>query len=222
MLTNEQLENLTIKRNKENVKHTVDVMNNEELKSYRENCVAAIERQEDRIKKAKLGSIMQKIAIETKEELEGYVAYIDAVTSEKMNADAVIDQFLANWKENVFNYYLKMRKEYEAIRGSYNERMTFLNKVTKADYNMIVRYSESMINKDLDKDVRHKKMKFYQTITKKAGNILEVIEMYLGSNGEINGIIKGDKETVRIETITAGGYNIQKAHFRVLVKKKKF
>ena len=37
-------------------------------------------------------------------------------------------------------------------------------------------------------------------------------------NGEINGWVEGDKSNVSVETITAGGWNIQCRHFRVLVR----
>ena len=38
-------------------------------------------------------------------------------------------------------------------------------------------------------------------------------------NGEINGIAEGEKGRAKVETIGAGGYNIQCYHFRVLVNK---
>ena len=37
-------------------------------------------------------------------------------------------------------------------------------------------------------------------------------------NGEIAGIIEGEKGRASIQTIGAGGYNIQRYHFRTLVK----
>jgi len=43
----------------------------------------------------------------------------------------------------------------------------------------------------------------------------------IGMNGEINGIVRGEKGAVTVETIGVGGWNIQKFHFRVLVKEYK-
>lgn len=44
--------------------------------------------------------------------------------------------------------------------------------------------------------------------------------LYLGADGNVNGIIQGSKRTARIETIFAGGYNIQCLHTRLLVREK--
>lgn len=44
--------------------------------------------------------------------------------------------------------------------------------------------------------------------------------LYLGADGNVNGIIQGSKRTARIETIFAGGYNIQCLHTRLLIHEK--
>ena len=56
-------------------------------------------------------------------------------------------------------------------------------------------------------------------VNKAVGIILEAKALYVGVNGELNGYIKGEDGTCKIETIYAGGYNIQCLHYRVLVKK---
>jgi hypothetical protein len=40
----------------------------------------------------------------------------------------------------------------------------------------------------------------------------------MGVDGSINGTVSGHEDTVNVYSIIAGGYNIQKAHYRVLVK----
>ena len=44
--------------------------------------------------------------------------------------------------------------------------------------------------------------------------------LYLGADGNVNGIIQGSKRTARIETIFDGGYNIQCLHTRLLIHEK--
>jgi hypothetical protein len=82
----------------------------------------------------------------------------------------------------------------------------------------ICQKSDQDINKILDRELAAKRQNLITRITKKAGNILDASGLYIANNGEINGWIMGDIKTVKVETISAGGYNIQCYHFRVLVK----
>ena len=52
----------------------------------------------------------------------------------------------------------------------------------------------------------------------KAGQIVDASMLSVGQKGELNGHVDGTKGSVWIETIGAGGYNIQCFHFRTLVK----
>ena len=111
MLSPEKLEVLVAKRNEIGSKNTVDVMTKAELKEYRENCMKAINKYKEQI--VGKSKVMDAIRIENMEHLEGYVAYIDSVLAEKERD--VIDQFLADWKEKAFDYYMGLRKEWDAI-----------------------------------------------------------------------------------------------------------
>ena len=56
-------------------------------------------------------------------------------------------------------------------------------------------------------------------VEKFCGNVTDASGLYMGHDGTINGIIVGDKGKAKVETIVAGGWNIQIAHYRVLVHK---
>lgn len=220
-LTNEQLEILVNKRNQLGLQHTVEVMNNNELAAYKINCTEAIQRLDKQINKSKTGGTMQQILIENKEVLEGYIVYIDNKLNNKLeqNGEDIIDFFLAYWREKAYHVYTELRKEYDSIRSDFHKRIKFMNEISKLD-NQIITHSafERNLNDFLNFEVKKKKMLLLQRITKKAGNIINTNELKLGDNGEINGTIIGDKATVNIRTIYAGGHSIQCLHYRVLVK----
>lgn len=55
-------------------------------------------------------------------------------------------------------------------------------------------------------------------VTSITGPITDASNLSIGNQrGELNGIIIGENGKVRIETISAGGYNIQRYHYRVLI-----
>ena len=49
------------------------------------------------------------------------------------------------------------------------------------------------------------------------GTITDTAALYIGPEGDINGIIVGTEGKAKIQTIGAGGYNIQCFHFRTLI-----
>ena len=73
----------------------------------------------------------------------------------------------------------------------------------------------------LDKEVANKKATFIARIEKKAGTIKNV-DLNIGVDGSINGKVVGNKNTVSVYSIIAGGWNIQIAHYRVLINIIKF
>lgn len=86
-------------------------------------------------------------------------------------------------------------------------------------YDKLQNRGDKFINATLDKEVEKKKVQFIARIEKKSGEIKDV-NLTIGTDGSINGLVKGEKATVDVYSIVAGGYNIQKAHYRVLVKEK--
>jgi hypothetical protein len=134
-----------------------------------------------------------------------------------------LNEFIDNWKELSFNYYEELRAEQHDIY-SIKDRETqkdaqynFYDKTSKSDRLLVNNYSPKGIKEIIEKDGEARKIQFIARINKKVGNIKEA-NLTIGIDLSINGTVVGDKGKATVYSIIAGGYNIQKAHYRVLVK----
>lgn len=79
---------------------------------------------------------------------------------------------------------------------------------------------EEKLNKTIAQEKLNKYYDLCNRITAEVGEIIDASGLSIGNQkGELNGIVKGTEGTARVETISAGGYNIQCFHYRVLVHK---
>jgi hypothetical protein len=76
---------------------------------------------------------------------------------------------------------------------------------------------DAVILKFIKRESERKKKNLLSRIQNKTGDISSA-SLNIGVDGELNGLIEGEKGRVNINTIYAGGYNIQCLHFRVLIK----
>lgn len=78
---------------------------------------------------------------------------------------------------------------------------------------------EEFIQKTLDEEERDKIFDLIRRVTKITGTITDASMLRIGEqNGELNGLVEGQDGKAFVETIGAGGYAIQRFHYRVLVK----
>lgn len=75
------------------------------------------------------------------------------------------------------------------------------------------------LRKDLEQEANRKYDFIIERTNAIVGKITDAVALRVGSKGDLNGYIRGEKGTARIETIGAGGYNIQCFHFRTLINK---
>ena len=116
------------------------------------------------------------------------------------------------WEENYYRPINELTKDITNCKGRYEDAMC-------RNY---VYYDYSVNTDELTKYLKAEKDRKYQDLVKRitsiTGDIVDAKGLYIGNkNGEINGIVVGEKARARVETISAGGYNIQCFHYRVLV-----
>lgn len=181
------------------------------LKELEEKRVRAeAQYQKDLIKEQELNDIpeiFKELRKEVADEIFGNLAYKRDRIQEARKADR---EFYAKWQED-HPYYTPLPKDH--VRE--------LDKIIKAYGRATVDKYISATDDDLRRDAANYAdgyiMNLIDRVSKYVGEITDYSNLYL-TGPALNGIIEGTRGRVRVETILAGGYNIQCLHNRVLVK----
>ena len=162
------------------------------------------------------------------------------------NVKAIID-FLEKWKSNVRKFYENKNKEYveaykeflaniekypwKGVEGKDLKEVRAIKKKNKKEFhqkwNFIEKYmpygkfDTDLFEKDIKLEAERKYDNIIERATKITGTITDATELKIGNTGELDGYIIGEKGVAHVHTISAGGYNVQCFHFRVLVHKVK-
>lgn len=115
---------------------------------------------------------------------------VDAFLTERGLEYTQIQKKLANFGDNITFRLLEIRDEAER---------------------------EAWLEKAMEEEKRAKLLDLIGRINSVVGTITDAAGLYISSTGEINGLIVGTEGRAKVETIGAGGYNIQCFHFRTLI-----
>lgn len=152
-----------------------------------------------------------------------YVSTLNEYTDLSNNCYALVKKY------SLYSYSPKQIMPPEYVQAK-KDLKTFNDIRSKSENSLIARCSyannpnnptetlDSFLEKFLDKEVEVKKATLIEKIEAKAGTIIDADKLYIGADGSINGYVLGSIKQVQVETIYAGGYNIQCLHYRVLVK----
>jgi len=80
-------------------------------------------------------------------------------------------------------------------------------------------YWTSVMRKEMAKEKDRKYDFIIERTTQLIGQITDASLLGVGAKGDLNGYIKGTNGTAHVQTIGAGGWNIQCFHFRTLINK---
>lgn len=116
----------------------------------------------------------------------------------------------------------ELRTEMKARKVNSDYKQDYLKKNFTQDCLRLAIYRddefETQLNKELDREVAYKRIDLYHRCSAVVGVITDATGLKIGNNGSINGEVIGEEGKAHVETITAGGYNIQILHYRVLVR----
>lgn len=110
----------------------------------------------------------------------------------------------------------------ERVRKAYDELgyKEFFKSYTGADYEFRM-ITDDKIHSDNERDAKALTLDLYYRVKDITGEVTDWTEIHAtqGTNGftVLNGTVTGKEGQARVESILAGGYNIQRLHVRVLV-----
>ena len=108
------------------------------------------------------------------------------------------------WKE--------YEKEHRKAHKLYTEAWHFM-----FPYDEFGKFNGAKLTKELEQDKKAKYDDLVERVNAICGTITDARGLSVGAKGELNGLIKGERGNAWVETISAGGYNIQCFHFRTLI-----
>ena len=126
--------------------------------------------------------------------------------------DRIKRAYLNAYQENYFSEITTLTKDITDIRYKYenNQRVGIIS------YNV----DENKLNKVISQEKERKYKDLVKRVEAVVGTITNAENLTIGNqNGELNGYVEGTNGKCSVETISAGGYNIQCFHYRVLIHK---
>ena len=145
-----------------------------------------------------------------------------------------IKEFINQWKVRAIKYYKEALDEYNEEKKQLRNCCVWNDEYKNKKLELIEKYGKWVVGdlalrslkdaheqiiKNIERDGEAKENMLIKRVNKEIGKIVNALNLNVGVNGELNGTIKGENGTCKIETIYAGGYNVQCLHYRVLVHK---
>lgn len=121
-------------------------------------------------------------------------------------------------KEEDAKVQKELNKESDQLREEYNRIFGVILTIESR-----ARDKNSTFKVELEKLLKQEWDNKYDKIVadckEKIGNITDASNLSISNRGELNGLVIGDKGKATVNTISAGGWNIQCFHFRCLIHK---
>ena len=134
------------------------------------------------------------------------------------NMPEAIQEFFNKWREAFVNAWMEKMSEMRALAvTSHTEYMMEMNR-HGAEWWVRIHWTREEWEKEADSQKKAKMLNLIARVRKVVGTITDANGLYLTDNGEINGVVKGTEGNAAVRTIVAGGWNIQRLHFRTLVR----
>lgn len=150
-------------------------------------------------------------------------------TPEREEAEKKYEALYAEYKLNRYGEYEEKEVPYYnwkgELRGHRKEKVKVADGKWEYATQYLDRYNFDEAVARLDKDLKEEANRKYDFIIERTnaivGQITDASNLKVGAKSDLNGFIIGTKGVAKVQTIGAGGYNIQCYHFRTLINKMK-
>ena len=144
--------------------------------------------------------------------IQNQVARLEQVSGNQLELDVLTGR-LSNLRKSLL----------EETYGQYTEK----KKVRSGKYEYLKDYFNCRSLEEaqdvLDKILQREAIRRYDDLIERTnaivGRITDVSDLSIGDKGDLNGVVIGTKGKASVQTVGAGGYNIQIFHFRTLVNR---
>lgn len=150
--------------------------------------------------------------------------YIEKKAKEDKKNDVpmvpAVEKFLEAWRADADCYYRKRVQAYQTYRKEHPNDYKVYKMYDSTIQRLGIMSSQDMetaLNEFLNEEVQARRVDLYYRCSAVVGIIKDATGITMGMNGSLNGIVVGDEGKASVRTILAGGYNIQRLHYRVLV-----
>lgn len=196
-----------------------------------ENAEAALAKYRDELEKATEKANSRNVAAII-EFLNGWKARVRAYYVASFEQYKIAK---ADWDRKLDEYSEKRRNmtalspewkaayaEYKEAAKAFETEWRFLTPYITRELNAakterVLVMDTAKLDKDLNDDADAMYDDIIERTNKVTGKITDATALEVGAKGELNGYIVGERGTAKVQTIGAGGYNIQRFHFRTLI-----
>lgn len=199
----------------------------EALENYKAQMVVEIEKANSR----NIPAILEFLDMWKKRVTEFYLGRFPSYEKAKEQYEEDLKKYdLGYWEERKLkkeNYpaWFERNECINRIANEFKAGYGFLTPYINQEYNPETRrydlytFNEELLAKDLKREAERKYDFIVERTNAIVGTITDASCLTIGAKGDLNGYIYGEKGTVSVQTIGAGGYNIQCYHFRTLINK---
>lgn len=152
--------------------------------------------------------------------IDAFARYLVAKEAHREQDKKLYDlEYSLPWKSEERKAVEKERRE---ASRAFSETWGFLNRYETRKLNaQRTAYEWALDLEKLDKDLKEEAERKYDFIIERTnaivGKITDASNLFIGAKHDLNGFIIGERGTAKVQTIGAGGYNIQCFHFRTLI-----